>query len=322
MRRSRRKFLKMTAIGTVTGVGLGAYWINRSSKWPARVARQLLADARRGVLPAPATPQPAAWSDNEVTMTWIGHTTVLINFYGLRILTDPAFGARVGVQFGLGTAGPKRYIAPALAIKDLPPIDLVLLSHAHMDHMDMPSLNRLQKTPWVVTSKLTGEVLKGIPFKEVRELGWGESTLLKNGKGGLEISAFEVKHWGRRWPKDIERGYNGYILKREGKTLLFGGDTAETPLFGELKSKGPSDLAIMPIGAYHPWIRSHCNPEQAVAMANAAGARYLLPVHHQTFKLSEEPMNEPIERFQEALSKEPERLALKQVGETFVLPKA
>lgn len=312
----------MMAVGTVTGVGLGAYAINKSSRWPARVARQLLADARRKILPAPATPNPAAWSDNEVTVTWIGHTTVLINFYGLRILTDPAFGSRVGVQFGLGTIGPKRFIAPALSIKELPPIDLVLLSHAHMDHMDMPSLSRLRKAPFAVTSKLTGEVLKGVRFPEVRELGWGERTLIQSGKGDLELAAFEVKHWGRRWPNDIERGYNGYILKREGKSLLFGGDTAETSLFGEIKSKGPFDLAIMPIGAYHPWIRSHCNPEQAFAMANAAGARYLLPVHHQTFKLSEEPMNEPIERFQEALSQEPERLALKQVGETFVLPRA
>jgi L-ascorbate metabolism protein UlaG (beta-lactamase superfamily) len=321
MQRNRRKFLKMMAIGTGTSLGVGTYWISTSNRWMARVARQLMADAKRDVLSAPVTPLPAKWSDNEVTMTWIGHTTVLINFYGLRILTDPAFSNRVGIQFGLGTAGPKRHIAPALKMKDLPPIDLVLLSHAHMDHMDMPSLGRLRKAPLVVTAKSTQDILEGIPFKEVRELTWGEKTVIKNGGGDLEISAFEVKHWGERWPKKIERGYNGYILKRDGKSILFGGDTANTPHFAELKSKGPFDLAIMPIGAYQPWIRSHCNPEEALAMANVAGARYILPVHHQTFKLSEEPMNEPIERLQEALSDEPERLALKQVGETFVLPK-
>jgi L-ascorbate metabolism protein UlaG (beta-lactamase superfamily) len=104
--------------------------------------------------------------------------------------------------------------------------------------------------------------------------------------------------------------------------LLFGGDTAQTPAFARLKSSGPYLAAIMPIGAYQPWIWNHCTPEQALAMADAAGARYILPVHHQTFKLSDEPPLEPIERLQAALQEEPERLALRQIGETFVCPAA
>jgi L-ascorbate metabolism protein UlaG (beta-lactamase superfamily) len=322
MTRTRRKFLKYMAAGTATSFGLTFYWVSTSKRWAAKFTRQLMADAKRNVTPAPVTPKPLTWSDNAVSMAWIGHSTMLINFYGVRILTDPVFGSRIGVNIGIGTVGIKRYVAPALPIKDLPPIDLVLLSHAHMDHMDLGSLNRLSKVPLTVTAKLTKDVIKGVGFKEVRELGWGEDTVLKSSKGDLAISAFEVRHWGQRWPKDIERGYNGYILKREGKSILFGGDTADTPLLGELHSKGPFDVAIMPIGAYQPWVRSHCTPEQALAMANAAGARYFVPVHHQAFKLSEEPMNEPILRLQEAISREPERLALKQVGESFVLPKA
>jgi L-ascorbate metabolism protein UlaG (beta-lactamase superfamily) len=102
--------------------------------------------------------------------------------------------------------------------------------------------------------------------------------------------------------------------------VLFGGDTALTPLFDGLRSRGPFRIAIMPIGAYQPWIWNHCTPEEALEMANRASAEYLLPVHHQTFKLSDEPMLEPIERLQEAISSEPERLAVTHVGQTFRLP--
>ena len=100
------------------------------------------------------------------------------------------------------------------------------------------------------------------------------------------------------------------------------GDTAVTASFAELRASGPGpiDLAIMPIGAYNPWIHSHCTPEQAVQMANEAGAHFIMPVHHQTFRLSSEDFREPIERFQAALHETPERIALREIGETFVLP--
>ncbi|HEY0456525.1 MAG TPA: MBL fold metallo-hydrolase, partial [Verrucomicrobiae bacterium] len=237
------------------------------------------------------------------------------------ILTDPAFGQRVGIQFGLGTAGPKRFVAPALRIRDLPPIHLILLSHAHMDHMDIPSLRRLRRTPHVVTASATADILAPLRFSNVQEIGWGETNLIHTSAGALEITGVQVKHWGQRWPKSLERGYNGYILRREGKAILFGGDTAQTNSFSEVKSQGPFEVAIMPIGAYNPWIRSHCTPEEALAMANQAGARYFLPIHHQTFRLSHEPMMEPITRLQEALQREPERLGLTRIGDTFTLPK-
>jgi L-ascorbate metabolism protein UlaG (beta-lactamase superfamily) len=101
---------------------------------------------------------------------------------------------------------------------------------------------------------------------------------------------------------------------------LTSGDTALCDSFAELRTLGPIDLAIMPIGAYNPWIHSHCTPEQAVQMANEAGARFIMPVHHQTFRLSNEGFREPIERFHVALHKSPERIALSEIGETFVLP--
>jgi len=134
------------------------------------------------------------------------------------------------------------------------------------------------------------------------------------------VRAFPVNHWGARMQTDLHRGYNGYVIERHKRRVIFAGDTAFTNHFSDLRDDRPYDLAIMGIGAYDPWIRSHCTPEQAIAMANAAGARFIMPVHHQTFKLSFEPFREPIERFTAALANQPERIALRAIGETFVLP--
>jgi L-ascorbate metabolism protein UlaG (beta-lactamase superfamily) len=274
---------------------------------------------QRPVAAAPVKPQPDSWDPNKITLAWLGQATVLINFYGLNILTDPVFSTRIGLDLGVGTLGPKRFIAPALKIKDLPPIDVVLLSHAHLDHMDLPSLNRLLVPPFAVTANGTRDVIAGTPVKNAVELRWGEHTTCRGPKGELRVEAIQVKHWGARWRKDTWRGYNGYLLTRGGKTLIFGGDTAYTPLFAELRPRGPFELAILPIAAYDPWIRNHCTPEQAVQMTNEAGVRHLVPVHHSTFKLSNEPMTEPMERLQAALQHEPERIAVNRVGETFTV---
>jgi len=321
MPRSRRLFLKYMAVGTGSALGGAGWWIAKSKQRAARWVRRLAADARRSVLPAPVRPDPSRWSDNQVTLAWLGHTTVLINFYGIHILTDPALANRVGISLGLGTAGPKRYIAPALCVSELPPIDVLLLSHAHMDHMDLPTLRHFGSSTLTVTAKTTQDVLQATRLKRITEVGWNDRVTFTSRKGELEMQAVEVKHWGARWPSEQPRGYNGYILRREGRSLLFAGDTALTPALGQLRSKGPFDAAIMPIGAYNPWIWNHCTPEQALEMASKAAARYILPVHHQTFRLSDEPMSEPIERLETALQKEPERLALRRVGETFICPK-
>ena len=322
VRECRRTFLKRFLITSSVVAGVGTFWAAKSNSRAARLLRQLYADSRRKISPAPVMPNPLAWSDNQITICWLGHATTLINFYGLKILTDPVFGNHIGPSLGIGTVGPKRYVAPALRLDELPPVDLVMLSHAHMDHMDVATMNRLAPKIPVITAKTTSDVLDGAGAEKLAEMRWGEKLVFRSGQKDLQIEAFEVKHWGRRWPNGIDRGYNGYVLRREGKALLFGGDTAQTSLFLDIKSRGPFEAAIMPIGAYNPWIRNHCTPEQAVNMANIAGAKYIVPVHHQTFKLSSEPMNEPIERFQTALQNEPQRIALKQIGEHFVCPRA
>jgi L-ascorbate metabolism protein UlaG (beta-lactamase superfamily) len=252
-------------------------------------------------------------------MAWLGHATVLINFLGVKIITDPVLFSRVGIRLPGVTIGPKRLVAPALRVRELPAIDLVLLSHAHFDHLDRRTLRHLG-TPVVVTAPRTSDLIRGTGLRQVTELQWGETKTFEATGGEVTITALRVQHWGARLQHDDHRGYNGYLIERAGRRIIFGGDTAMTDAFGELRGRGRIDIAMMSIGCYNPWIRTHCTPEQALAMADAAGAEYILPIHHQTFRLSFEPPREPIERLQAALRRTPERIALREIGETFVLP--
>jgi L-ascorbate metabolism protein UlaG (beta-lactamase superfamily) len=241
------------------------------------------------------------------------------NFYGVRILTDPTLFRRIGVDAFVGTIGPLRLVQCALTASELPDIDLVLVSHAHFDHLDTPSLAAVRGRPAAVMAAGTSDLLPRHPYSSVRELRWNESAKIVTPRGDVLVRSIEVKHWGARMRRDTWRGYTGFIVEREGRKLLIGGDTAQTSIFGGYRSLGPFEAAVMPIGAYDPWIRNHCTPEQAVQMANAAGARLFVPVHHKSFELSREPFNEPIERTQAALSAEPDRLAIREIGQTVVI---
>jgi L-ascorbate metabolism protein UlaG (beta-lactamase superfamily) len=277
-------------------------------------------ESQRAIAPAFARPIPADWSDKRLTAAWLGHATVLINFFGVTILTDPVLFPRIGIRLPGATLGLKRLTAPALTVRDLPKIDVVLLSHAHFDHLDMHTLHRLDRSARVITAPRTSDLLRWKRFRDVSELRWNEIKSVAAVAGRIDIRAFPVKHWGARKRRDTYRGYNGYLLERNNHRIIFSGDTALTDSFAQLRASGSIDLAIVPIGAYNPWIHSHCTPEQAVQMANEAGAHFIMPVHHQTFRLSAEDFHEPIERFKAALQKSPERIALREIGETFVLP--
>ena len=247
---------------------------------------------------------------------WLGHSTVLLKLDGTTILTDPVLGDRVGLSFGPMTLGLKRLVAPAMRVHQLPRIDLVLLSHAHMDHFDLPSLRRLESgRTVVVTASRTSDLLRVRRYGGVRELGWDGRTRV----GPAEIRAFRVNHWGARMRSDVYRGYNGYTVECGRYRVLFGGDTALTRSFRELRGSRPFDLAIMPVGAYNPWLHVHCTPEQAWQMAGNARFEHFLPVHHQTFALSREPYLEPIERVYGAAGADPHRVALRQIGQEFQL---
>jgi len=308
---SRRAFLGASAV-----TGLGAVSLGLSSSWAARFLRARIAEVFRDVAPSPHKPNPGAWSDSAVTLAWLGHATVLINFYGVRVLTDPALFPRIGLDGWVASIGPLRLTACALDQAELPEIDLVLVSHAHFDHLDTPSLAAIRGRPAVVMASKTSELLPRSNYASVRELEWGESVRIDTPRGDVHVRAIEVRHWGARMHRDTYRGYNGYLIEREGRKLLFAGDTADTPLFATYRRFGPFEAAIMPVGAYDPWIHNHCTPEQSVALADDAGARLFVPVHHQSFQLSREPFYEPIERTQAALAGERDRLALTEIGQT------
>ena len=311
---TRRKALTIGA----TATALGAAWITLSKNRHAKFVRNCVDDVTSSILSPSNCPTPHAWNDSQITASWLGHSTVLINFYGLNIITDPVLNSRVGANLRLCTLGPKRRVAAALTTKDLPRIDLVLLSHAHLDHFDTGTLSRIDRNAQVVTAHRTSDLLDGTNLTRHTELNWGQKTRVNTEHGDIEVEAFEVRHWGARWRHDTYRGYNGYVLRRGGKSILFGGDTALCDSFATLKSKGPFELACMPIGAYQPYIWSHCNPEQAIQMANAAGAKHIMPIHHTTFRLGRETYTEPLERFETAMAGEPDRIALRHAGETFL----
>src|SRR5947207_8472250 len=292
----------------------------RVRRWLGHLWREWTIESWRPVAPAFAKPEPSKWNDGQVTSIWIGHATVLINFFGTKILTDPVLFPRIGIRVPGFTIGPKRLTAPALQFHELPKIDLILLSHAHFDHLDLRTLRCFDENTRVITARATRDLLRRTRFRDITELGWGETRSLQTAANKIDVTAFAVNHWGARKRRDTYRGYNGYLLERNGRRIIFGGDTAMTDHFAELRRHGEIDIAIMSIAAYNPWIRSHCTPEQAIEMADAAGARFIMPVHHQTFRLSFESLREPIERFQAALRDQPERIALREIGETFVLP--
>jgi L-ascorbate metabolism protein UlaG (beta-lactamase superfamily) len=278
--------------------------------------RRMAEDRKRTVEAAPRVPDFRRWSDAGVHAAWIGHSTVLLRVDGFTILTDPVFGARIGVGIGPFVIGMKRLIAPAVSLAKLPVPDLILLSHAHMDHLDRPSLRKLEsQATTVITAAGTSDLLRVKRYRSVHELGWDDSCQV----GPAKVRAFEVKHWGARTRTDVHRGYNGYLIEAGRHRIVFGGDTAYTDTFRKVRSSKPVDLAIMPIGAYDPWIHAHCNPEQALEMANQAGAEFVLPVHHQTFKLSSEPHREPIERLMLASGASADRIAVHEIGGEFHL---
>ena len=278
--------------------------------------REISKDYAREIACASKRPTPKEWPDKGVHAAWLGHSTVILKIDGFTILTDPVFSPRIGLNFGPVTIGIKRLVEVAAAVEDLPSIDLILLSHAHMDHFDVPSLRQLESpNTQVVTATQTSDLLRPRRYARVHELRWKESVQA----GAANVTAFEVAHWGARMRSDVYRGYNAYVIEIGSRRIVFGGDTAYTSSFKQVRSSKAVDLAIMPIGAYDPWIRVHCNPEQAWDMANDAGAEYVLPVHHQTFALSRESKLEPIERLLDAAGPTPERVCLQEIGQEFHL---
>ena len=281
-----------------------------------RFLAQRVHEARTPIPPAPHKPVPASWSDDRLTLAWLGHATVLMNFYGTWLLTDPALRSHIGVRLAGMTIGPRRIVQPALSIAELPPLDAVLVSHAHMDHCDLGTLRRLPRQTRAIVQRGNHDLMRR--FRQVDDLAWGETVEVN----GARIESIEVNHWGARRLTDRHRGYGGFLITKNGRSLVFGGDTAYTNAFARLRRRRRAqiDLAILPIGAYDPYVYAHANPEQAWQMRREMNATYILPMHHSTFRLSREPVKEPIQRLFAAAGDERWRIALSEPGQTWTLP--
>lgn len=311
---SRKKFLRKIISASVGAVIIPPPFLRESSAKTIRANSNTL------------KPFPELWQDDEITMAWIGHSTVLINFYGVKILTDPVLYERVGLYFLGVTFGPHRYSAPALEIDEIPKPDLILLSHAHMDHMDYRTVlsitDRYPNEIDCITAYNTADVIAELKWKSLQEMDWEDELEML----GIKFKAYEVKHFGWRypWEKDRSKGYmedgrsyNAYVLENNSKRILFGGDTAFTELFQKVDG-GSIDVAIMPIGAYYPWRKNHCNPEEALVMAaEHLKAKYFLPIHCSTFKQGTEPIDEPLSWLENSCKNYNIELGWANIGQTF-----
>ncbi|HEY6419121.1 MAG TPA: MBL fold metallo-hydrolase [Candidatus Binataceae bacterium] len=262
---------------------------------------------------------PASWPNGALTIANLGHATVLMNFRGVRLISDPSLFSRVGLAIdSIATIGPRRVTAPPLSPAELQALDLILITHAHMDHLDLPSLRALPKNVVVVACEGCSRLIAPLGYADVRELKWGEETVVK----GLKIRAMGANHWGKRWPPmGADYGFDSYVLEKDGVRVLLACDSAITDLFAAVAAN-PPEVAVFSIGAYDPWIRNHANPEQVWEMFKQTGARYLVPIHWGTFRLSKEPMDEPLKRLIAAAGDQSDRIVLREIGGTWTLPES
>ncbi len=233
--------------------------------------------------------------DSGLRVTWLGHSTLLVEIDGRRVLTDPVWGARVSP---LAFVGPKRFHPPAVPLADLPALDAVLVSHDHYDHLDRPTIRALARTavPFV-TSLGVGTHLEawGVAPSRITELDWWESTELP---GGITLTAAPAQHFSGRGLKDRNATlWSSFHLRGPTHSFYYGADSGLAPHFADIARRlGPFDLSALEIGAYHPaWGDIHLGPENALTAHEQLGSGALLPIHWGTFNLAMHPWDEPVD---------------------------
>lgn len=252
--------------------------------------------AAPGLHPLPLAAAPAApVRDGEVTATFVGHATFLLQWRGLTLLTDPVWSERCSP---VTWAGPKRVRPPAIAWDDLPPIDLVLLSHNHYDHLDLPTLRRLEahSQPTIVTGLGNRAFLEAHGLTRSAELDWWQS----HEEGGTRVTFTPAVHWSNRGGHGRNATlWGAFMIEAAGTRVYFGGDTGYGTHFTETRRRlGAPDLALLPIGAYEPrWFMKtmHMNPEEAVQAHRDLGARRSLGLHFGTWQLTDEAIDAPVQ---------------------------
>lgn len=257
----------------------------------------------------------------DFTVTWVGHSTLLIQIEGVTILTDPIWSKRSSpVKF----AGPKRQVPPGLALKDLPPVDLVIISHDHYDHLDKETLKKLGNKPFYLVPLGIGSILEDLDIKRYAELDWWDTITFNK----LEIICTPAQHFSGRNPLHQNKTlWASWAIRGREHSFYYGGDSGYFTGFSEIGKKfGPFDVAALPIGAYQPrWFMGpvHMDPDEAVRAYLDLKARYFVPIHWGTFQLADEPLDEPPQKLRQSIKARnlPQNnfLILKH-GQTKVLP--
>jgi L-ascorbate metabolism protein UlaG (beta-lactamase superfamily) len=279
--------------------------------WPQRV-------------PVHPTVPPRRVIDDDMLVTWIGHATVLVQIAGLNILTDPIWSERASP---FPFVGPRRVRAPGVRFEDLPRIDLVLVSHNHYDHLDLPTLRRLWRRdrPLILTSLGNDAILRGAGIVSVA-LDWGQAFVRP---GRFEAIVERNHHWGSRWGADRNRAlWSAFTVRTPAGNIFFAGDTGwgDGGWARAAARHGPFRLAILPIGAYLPrevMQESHIGPAEAVRVFEALNPAHALAVHWGTFQLSFEAINDPPRDLAAQLRLRriaPDRFVATDVGRTFRVP--
>ena len=244
---------------------------------------------------------PTSLNDHEMAITFINHSSFLIQFNGINILTDPVYSERTSP---VGFVGPKRVRAPGLPFSRLPKIDIVAISHNHYDHMDLDTLKKLQKKfkPKFLVPMKDGKLLKKEGIRNIVELDWWASHYLGE---KLKITFTPAQHFSGRGLFDRNKTlWGGYIIKFNGYNVFFAGDTGYSPHFKEIKYRFETiDFSLLPIGAYKPrWFMRtmHMNPSEAVRAHTDLDSKKTIGMHFGTFQLTEEAIYRPVEDLQRA----------------------
>jgi L-ascorbate metabolism protein UlaG (beta-lactamase superfamily) len=242
--------------------------------------------------------KPELVGDRELGVTFIGHSGFFIQIGGCNLVIDPNFARWLIVL--------KRQRRPGIRLRDLPPIDYVLISHAHFDHLHRPSLRAIARftrwrggnAPQIIVPKNVEDVVARLGFSRVHQMEWWEE--FRDGK--LSVTHTPSRHWGARMLRDFHRGFGGYVVRFGRHSFYHAGDTAYFDGFREIGRRLHPELALLPIGAYHPehYRNVHTSPEDALQGFLDLGARCMIPMHYGTFRLSYEPMDEPVERLRAA----------------------